>query len=202
MAFQKKFRHMKTASINKPVFLIGYMGAGKTTLGQILANRLGLAFLDLDRYIEKQEGKSISRIFADSGETAFRRIESKALRSISKLKGIIVATGGGCPCFADNMDYMNACGYTIYLRWEARELAERLQADRKNERPLLAGLDATALSDFVVQGLSKREASYHQAQFCVSGTESEMLRQMTQELQKAASNTVGTMVANGEHQKL
>ena len=98
------------------IFLIGYMGVGKTTLGKALADRTGLSFIDLDLFIEGRYRKTIRQIFEAEGEEAFREIERKALHEVAEFEDIILSTGGGTPCFFDNMTYMNRVGTTVYLK--------------------------------------------------------------------------------------
>ena len=90
------------------ILLTGYMGAGKTTLGRALATKLGLTFIDLDCYIEERFRKTISQIFAEKGEEGFRDIERRMLHEVAEFEDIIISTGGGTPCFFDNIDYMNS----------------------------------------------------------------------------------------------
>jgi shikimate kinase len=97
----------------KPVFLIGYMGCGKTTLGEVLARQMGVPFIDLDEYIEHQQGMTIVEIFASDGEARFRELETAALRDVAAAGGAIVACGGGTPCHGDNMALMNQTGITV-----------------------------------------------------------------------------------------
>ncbi|HOR39786.1 MAG TPA: shikimate kinase, partial [Paludibacteraceae bacterium] len=96
------------------IFLIGYMGAGKTTIGEQLAERLGYKFLDMDHVIEEKMQQSVSQIFSEKGEEEFRRLERECLEEISTEQNVVVATGGGAPCFYDNMERMNAYGLTVY----------------------------------------------------------------------------------------
>ena len=97
------------------IFLVGYMGAGKTTLGRALANELGIPFIDLDNYIEKRYCKTISQIFAEKGEEEFRNIERRMLHEVGEFEDVIISTGGGTPCFFDNIEYMNGQGTTVFL---------------------------------------------------------------------------------------
>ena len=97
------------------IILIGYMGAGKTTLGHALANRLQLQFIDLDLYIEERYRKTISQIFAERGEEGFRLIEQRMLHEVAEFEDVVISTGGGTPCFFDNIDYMNRQGTTVFL---------------------------------------------------------------------------------------
>ena len=100
----------------KRIFLIGFMGSGKTTLGKALSRQLGIDFIDLDLYIEARYHKTIREIFAESGEERFRQIEKSLLHEVADFENVIIAAGGGTPCFFDNIDYMNAHGTCIYLR--------------------------------------------------------------------------------------
>ena len=108
------------------IFLIGYMGVGKTTLGKALADRTGLSFIDLDLFIEGRYRKTIRQIFEAEGEEAFREIERKALHEVAEFEDIILSTGGGTPCFFDNMTYMNRVGTTVYLKASLEALTERI----------------------------------------------------------------------------
>ena len=92
----------------KRVFLVGYMGAGKTTVGKELAKLAGLSFIDLDYYIEGRYHKAVSQIFAERGEEAFREIERNMLHEVAEFEDVLISTGGGAPCFFDNMEFMNA----------------------------------------------------------------------------------------------
>jgi shikimate kinase len=144
------------------IYLIGFMGAGKTRGGRILSEKLGLKFLDLDEWIEQEEGQSVSEIFRDRGEATFRELEAAYLRRTSGMSGIIVATGGGTPCFFENIDWMKENGFTIYLRASVETLVERLKMD-KDKRPLLAGLADETLKSTIESRLLERSPFYEKA---------------------------------------
>lgn len=146
----------------KRIFLIGYMGAGKTTVGRLLARRMGLSFIDLDCYIENRYQKSVSRLFAERGENGFREIERALLREVGEFENVLVATGGGAPCFYDNMDFMNGCGTTVYLKVPVAELAVRLEK-AKQSRPLVKDKSREELCGFIAGALEKREPFYGRA---------------------------------------
>lgn len=141
------------------IFLIGFMGVGKTYLGKILAERLGFAFLDLDEAITAQSGLAVPEIFEQFGEEQFRRLERQVLRETSSKTAFVISTGGGTPCFFDNMEWMNANGLTVYLSADPTLLAQRLVAE-KAKRPLIAGLDEAALEEFVRAKIVERQPFY------------------------------------------
>ncbi len=153
----------------KPVFLIGYMGCGKSTLGRALQRHSGLDFIDLDSYIENRFHASISELFAARGEEGFRRIEAAMLDEVSQLSDVVIACGGGTPCFFNNMDLMNQRGLTVWLTTPLPRLFERLQRNR-SRRPILAGKSDEELMDFITAALREREPYYSraQAQFCAT----------------------------------
>lgn len=146
----------------KRIYLIGYMGAGKTTVGKALEKRTGLSFIDLDYYIEGRYRKTVSQLFAEKGEETFREIERRMLHEVSMFEDVLISTGGGTPCFFDNMDYMNSCGTTIYLQVPVAELAKRLELC-KHTRPVLAGRSGEALEAFIAESLARRDIYYKQA---------------------------------------
>jgi len=166
--------------INKEerIFLIGYMGAGKTTIGEQLAERLEYNFLDMDYMIEEKIQQSVSQIFSELGEEKFRQLERECLEKIATERNVVVATGGGAPCFYDNMEQMNACGLTVYLNLSPEELQERLELSHKNKRPLLAQRQGEELLNFIRKNLSEREPFYRKAALVVSGTDEEMFQQI------------------------
>ena len=150
------------SNTNQPVFLIGFSGCGKSTLGAMIAQKTEKKFIDIDNYIVTKHNQSISQIFADKGEQGFRLIEKEALNEILNLKNIIIATGGGTPCFFDNMELMNKNGITIYLKLSPEKLFERLVTDKKS-RPLLTEKDDKELLEYINNELRKREKYYEKA---------------------------------------
>jgi shikimate kinase len=138
------------------------MGSGKTTVGRQLAKKLNLQFIDMDSYIENRYHKSISAIFEEKGEAGFREIERKALHEIVDFEHVVISTGGGMPCFFDNMAVMNQTGVTIYLEASVDELAERLMKG-KQQRPLIEGKTPEEITEFIATSLAGREAFYLQA---------------------------------------
>ena len=153
------------------IFLVGMMGSGKTTLGRQLAQQLGYTFVDLDTYIEQREKKSIASIFAEHGENAFREMERAALEAVvQEFENSVVATGGGAPCFLDNISYMNQHGETIFLAVPPEELSRRLMATDLNLRPLLAGKTEQEINSFITKTLAHRVWFYQQAKHKVEGS--------------------------------
>lgn len=146
------------------IYLIGYMGCGKSTLGKRLAKHLNLEFVDMDHYIEMRNHKTIPQIFAEEGESEFRKKERKALEELSEFSNIVIATGGGAPCFFDNIDLMNQTGATIYINIDPAILADRL-IHSKTERPLIKGKTKEELIVFIDEMLAKRRPFYSQAKY-------------------------------------
>jgi len=144
------------------IFLIGYMGVGKTTAGRELAKLLNLDFIDLDSFIQNRYNKSISKIFEEEGEAKFREMENKILKEVSEFENVIISTGGGVPCFYNNMEIMNKAGTTIYLKASPVLLAERLNLC-KEKRPLIKDKNEEEMLKFVSESLEKRSPFYHQA---------------------------------------
>ena len=120
------------------IFLTGYMGAGKTTLGKAFARELNVPFIDLDWYIEERFHKSIRELFVERGEASFRELERNMLHEVSEFENVIISTGGGTPCFFDNMDYMNGHGQTVFLDVHPDILFNRLRV-ATHQRPILQG---------------------------------------------------------------
>jgi shikimate kinase len=145
------------------IFLVGFMGAGKTTLARKMAAKMNMDMVDLDQCIEMQAGKSINLIFETEGELAFRELENKILKELSERKNTIIATGGGTPCFMKNMERMNAKGLTIYLKMHHGSLFHRL-APGKDKRPLIKTMNDTDLMDYIMNQLPRREQFYNKAQ--------------------------------------
>ena len=145
------------------IFIVGYMGSGKTTVGKRLAKSLSLTFIDLDAYIQNRYRKAISDLFTERGEEEFRKIEREAVREVAQFEDVVISTGGGAPCFFDNMEVMNRAGTTIYIQADPEELASRLLTS-KNVRPLIAGKPIEELIPFITQHLAQRERYYNMAQ--------------------------------------
>ncbi|MGB4415147.1 MAG: shikimate kinase [Paludibacter sp.] len=160
------------------IFLIGYMGSGKTYLGKMLAQQLDYVFVDMDALIEKKYHKAVSQIFAEMGEDKFREIERECLHEVADFEKTVISTGGGAPCFFDNMDYMNSHGFTVYLKLSPEQLVTRLESSRAGKRPLLGNRKGEDLRLFIEEGLVAREPFYSQAQLIVSGTDEEMMKQV------------------------
>lgn len=151
-------------SATNRIFLIGFMGAGKTTVGRLLAGLLGYQFVDLDAMIEQSENCSITQIFKLKGEEYFRKVEAEALRQTLQFTNIIVATGGGTPCYWGNMQVMNLYGITVLLHVPPHVLAKRLRKTMLH-RPLIAGFENKyKLLTYVENKLVERHYYYSQAQ--------------------------------------
>jgi shikimate kinase len=153
---------------NHIVYLIGFMGSGKSTAGKKLASSLGWTFVDLDKAIEEVEGSTIPEIFAEKGEDHFRQLESEMLRKLQLKQNTVISAGGGTPCFGDNIDFMLETGVTIYLKLTPGQLRSRL-AGAQQERPLLKGLDSEGMLEFIREKLGSREKWYTRAEFIVDG---------------------------------
>lgn len=146
----------------KPIFLIGYMGSGKSTLGRALGRLTGMEFIDLDHYIENRFHKTIRDIFATEGEARFRDIERRMLVEVSQFEDVVIACGGGTPCFGDNMELMNRAGTTVVLDTSMAKLTSRLKRGR-HKRPLIAGMDDERLEAFIADNLESRRPFYDKA---------------------------------------
>lgn len=146
----------------KPLFIIGYMGCGKTTFGRALSQATGLRFIDLDLYIEERFRKTVRQIFDDKGEGEFRAIEKEMLHKAGEMSDCIVSCGGGTPCFFDNMEWMNAHGTTVFLDTSIDKLHKRLMRGR-HKRPLIAGKSDEELLQFIRSALAERMPHYSKA---------------------------------------
>lgn len=170
------------------IFLIGFMGSGKSTLGKALAHDIGYDFMDLDKVIENQSGMPITEIFGKYGEHGFREKEKETLHSLTLISNTLIATGGGAPCFYDNMEWMNSHGQTIFIDCPVDTLVDRLRSEL-DHRPLIKGFDDAGLKNFIIDKLAERMPYYTQAQFHVFGINdvSKMVRWIKMALdQKAA----------------
>jgi shikimate kinase len=152
------------------VYIIGFMGSGKSTAGKKLAAALDWSFIDLDKRIEEHTGNAVPDLFSQFGEEYFRNIEAETLRSLKGNKTTVVSTGGGTPCYGDNMDYMLKTGLTIYLKLTPSQLQSRLTGS-KTVRPLIKGLDASQLIGFIEEKLAVREEWYRKADITIIGVD-------------------------------
>lgn len=153
---------------NKIVYIVGFMGSGKSTAGRKLALSLGWKFIDLDKKIEEFAGKAIPDIFKQDGESHFRKIESEMLQKVGSLAEAIVSTGGGTPCHDDNMEYMISTGLTVYLKMTPEQLTRRL-LDSSGERPLIKNIPDEHLETFIEKMLAIREKWYSRASLIIDG---------------------------------
>jgi shikimate kinase len=162
------------------IFLIGFMGSGKTHEGELLAEHLGLPFIDLDDWIEEQEGRTISEIFKTEGEYSFRNIEAAALQQAASnllRKGVsgivsanfvgIISTGGGTPCFHGNIDWMNDNGVTVWLNLPIELLVKRLSKET-SKRPLISSLKEDELHHFIEKKLEERRPYYSKSNITIN----------------------------------
>ncbi|MBE6255047.1 MAG: shikimate kinase [Prevotella sp.] len=148
------------------VILIGYMGAGKTTVGKALAADLRLTFYDLDWYITMRYHRSVPEIFAERGEEGFRDLERRMLHEVAEFENVVVSCGGGTPCFYDNMEYMNSLADTVYLKADPDVLAQHLKMG-KGKRPLIEGKTPEELETYIQESLQAREPYYSQAKYTI-----------------------------------
>ena len=165
------------------IFLIGYMGAGKTTLGKAFARAMGLTFVDLDWYIEERYHKTVSQIFAERGEDGFRELEKRMLHEASDFENVVISVGGGTPCFFDNMDYMNQVGETVFLDVDNQVLFRRLKV-AKQQRPLLANKTDEELMAFIQEALEERLPHYTKAKHVFNGELLENRHQIQQSVER------------------
>ena len=165
------------------IFLIGYMGAGKTTLGKAFARAMGLTLFDLDWYIEERYHKTVRQIFEERGEDGFRELEKRMLHETGEFEDVVISVGGGTPCFFDNMDYMNSVGQTVFLDVDVKVLFRRLKV-AKQQRPLLANKTDEELMTFIVEALQKRLPFYSKAKYVFNGERLEDRRQIQQSVER------------------
>lgn len=165
------------------IFLTGYMGAGKTTLGKALARELGVPFIDLDWYIEERFHKTIRELFQERGEEAFRRLEHEMLHEVGEFEDVVISTGGGTPCFFDNMDYMNAQGDTVFLEVRPDILFRRLRVATR-QRPVLQDKTDEELRAFILQALEARLPVYTRAKYRLDGGQLENRREIAQSVSR------------------
>lgn len=158
------------------IFLVGYMSSGKSTLGPQLAHKLGIPFVDLDKEIERIEGRSPGNIILEEGEDHFRMLEKKSLASLIKSKpDFVMATGGGAPCYFNNIDVMKKNGVTLYLNVGVKELVRRnLQSNEL--RPLLRGMNELEMQVFITEHLKQRLPYYKKASVTLKENEMDLER--------------------------
>ncbi len=160
--------------MNTPVFLIGYMGCGKTTLGQALARCMNLRYIDLDEYIENRQGMTVVEIFDQMGEDSFRRLEAQALHEVAMMTDVIVGCGGGTPCQGDNMALMNKAGTTVWLTTSPERIAARLLLpEQQCKRPKINTLPPSEVLPLVRRELQARSPFYSLAQLQFDSTDIE-----------------------------
>ncbi|MBQ3363175.1 MAG: shikimate kinase [Muribaculaceae bacterium] len=158
----------------KPVYLIGYMGCGKTTLGEVLARQMGMHYIDLDEVIEARQGMSINSIFEELGETRFRELEIQALQDTATMTDVIIGTGGGTPCHGDNMALMKQAGITVWLTTSPERITARLLVpEQKCKRPKVCHLPDEDVLPLVKAELQARTPFYSQAQMRFDSTDIE-----------------------------
>ncbi|MBQ7448625.1 MAG: shikimate kinase [Paludibacteraceae bacterium] len=152
-----------------PIYLIGYMGAGKTTVGRLLAQKLNCPFVDLDDAFAEITGMTTGEYIRKYGEHAFRRAEKDCVEKLSELpiQKVVYATGGGYPCWEDNMECLKELGTSFYLRWKNEHLARRIELSGIEHRPLLQGRSGSDLLAFVEWQMSGRASFYEQADYIV-----------------------------------
>lgn len=145
------------------IFLIGFMGCGKTHWGRRLSEKLQIPFFDLDAVIEEQEGKSITEIFAERGEEQFRLLEKDVLHLVTESHPtFVMACGGGAPCFYNNIDFMKSRGATVWINCSTDCLFSRLVKE-KEKRPLIREIPDDELKAFIMKKYADRKIFYQQA---------------------------------------
>jgi Shikimate kinase len=158
---------MPEASLYQRIFLTGFMGSGKTYWGNKWAEKSGLQFFDIDEIVEEEQEKTIAEIFADEGEDHFRDLETTALRTFADKENTIIATGGGTPCFNDNITWMNENGTSVYLQSSPGNILKRLTSERE-KRPLIKHLKDDELLFYISEKIKEREPFYQQAKIILN----------------------------------
>lgn len=158
-----------------PIYLVGYMGAGKTTVGRLLAEKLGWQFVDLDEAFREIHGLSTADYIRQYGMAEFRIKEKYVVEDLADtpIEKVIYATGGGYPTYEDNMECLSELGTSFYIRWSAAHLAQRLMMTDLSTRPVLQGSNEKELFQFIAQQLPAREPYYKQATYTIDAPVSE-----------------------------
>ncbi len=154
------------------LYLIGLLGSGKSVLGKELSQVLKIPFIDLDDVLEKEAGIKVAEIFSEKGEAQFRAMEAEALRNQSEKKEFVMATGGGTPCFHDNISFINQNGISVFLNTPVSEIVKRLTGEQRKARPLLANVADDQLQLTLEAMLQNRLKFYKQAHYVVNPTAS------------------------------
>lgn len=160
------------------IYLIGFMAAGKTTIGRKLAAALGYQFVDLDDYFEERYKVDIHTFFDKYGEQLFRSLEHERLHKTFDMKHVVIATGGGTPCYLNSMEEINKNGTSIYLEMTPKAIASRL-ADAARKRPLVAGKSGDELILYIENKLNERIPFYKQAHFIIDGLDVDLNKIVT-----------------------
>lgn len=168
------------------IFLIGYSGAGKTTLGRAFSKKYHLDFIDLDWFIEQRFHKSINEIFDERGEQGFRELESRMLHEVGEFENVLVSCGGGTPCFFDNMDYMLSVGTVVFLEPTEEALFRRLKVAR-DSRPLLRGMSGEELLETIRKSTAERHPYYSRAHYTLLSDKLENRAEIAETVAKLAS---------------
>lgn len=155
------------------IYLVGYMGSGKTTVGQMISWKLGYSFIDLDTMIEEKYKITIASFFSKFDEKVFRKVENETLKDTISMSDTVVSTGGGTPCYFDNMDIINNSGISVYLKTEVETLHQRLVSSKK-KRPLLAGMTSPAIREHIRNQLAFREPFYLRSKIIADGNSSDV----------------------------
>lgn len=170
------------------IFLVGFMGSGKTYTGKGLAKLLNLSFIDLDDYIEEKEGTTIKSIFENKGETYFRELERNNLHEMIQFDKGIISCGGGTPCFFDNMRWINQNGFSIYLKASPTLLTQRLLPEM-DHRPVLKGHNEESLENFIANKLQQRATFYEMASVVIE--QDQLQEDILVHLQNHIKNIIG-----------
>ena len=155
------------------IYLIGYMCCGKTTIGKKIANKIGYGFVDMDVLFEEKYKITISAFFEKYGQDAFRILEQKLLHTTASMDNMVIATGGGTPCFGDNMEWINANGLSIYLKTNEGFIVDRLK-NAKKQRPLVKNILPDDLPSYVAEAIKQREPYYSQATITMPNNEMDL----------------------------